>query len=118
METLAGRDPPAFVGADPAPANNASTRRDAVLAVIEKRHGRQAVNATTATAASAVASAAAKHGRVAPWPNGTNRDKWRPAPPTCRHRGKREAAVSSGFVRLRGKDSNLDYLIQSQASYH
>ena len=23
-----------------------------------------------------------------------------------------------GFVRLRGKDSNLDYLIQSQASYH
>jgi hypothetical protein len=22
------------------------------------------------------------------------------------------------FVRLRGKDSNLDYLIQSQASYH
>jgi hypothetical protein len=24
---------------------------------------------------------------------------------------------SSGFLRLRGKDSNLDYLIQSQASY-
>jgi hypothetical protein len=23
-----------------------------------------------------------------------------------------------GFSRLRGKDSNLDYLIQSQASYH
>jgi hypothetical protein len=22
------------------------------------------------------------------------------------------------FLRLRGKDSNLDYLIQSQASYH
>jgi hypothetical protein len=31
--------------------------------------------------------------------------------------GNRKAAVSSGFARLRGKDSNLDYLIQSQASY-
>ena len=27
-------------------------------------------------------------------------------------------AVSSGFLRLRGRDSNPDYLIQSQASYH
>jgi hypothetical protein len=26
---------------------------------------------------------------------------------------KRKAATSGGFVRLRGKDSNLDYLIQS-----
>ena len=25
---------------------------------------------------------------------------------------------SGAFARLRGKDSNLDYLIQSQASYH
>jgi hypothetical protein len=25
---------------------------------------------------------------------------------------------SGGVERLRGKDSNLDYLIQSQASYH
>ena len=24
----------------------------------------------------------------------------------------------SGFLRLRDEDSNLDYLIQSQASYH
>ncbi len=31
--------------------------------------------------------------------------------------GSRKRAVSSGFQRLRGKDSNLDYLIQSQASY-
>jgi hypothetical protein len=30
----------------------------------------------------------------------------------------RKPAVSSKFQRLRGKDSNLDYLIQSQASYH
>jgi hypothetical protein len=26
--------------------------------------------------------------------------------------------LTGGFSRLRGKDSNLDYLIQSQASYH
>ena len=26
--------------------------------------------------------------------------------------------LSCSFLRLRGKDSNLDYLIQSQASYH
>lgn len=26
--------------------------------------------------------------------------------------------LSGAFTRLRGKDSNLDYLIQSQASYH
>jgi hypothetical protein len=26
--------------------------------------------------------------------------------------------MREGFRRLRGKDSNLDYLIQSQASYH
>ena len=32
--------------------------------------------------------------------------------------GNTKAAVSSGFVRLRGRDSNPDYLIQSQASYH
>ena len=31
---------------------------------------------------------------------------------------KGKPAVPSGFPRLRGKDSNLDYLIQSQASYH
>jgi len=31
---------------------------------------------------------------------------------------KQESPLSGGFVRLRGKDSNLDYLIQSQASYH
>jgi hypothetical protein len=30
----------------------------------------------------------------------------------------RKPAVCRTFVRLRGKDSNLDYLIQSQASYH
>ena len=30
----------------------------------------------------------------------------------------RKPAVSSKSLRLRGKDSNLDYLIQSQASYH
>jgi hypothetical protein len=29
-----------------------------------------------------------------------------------------ETRHSGGFERLRGKDSNLDYLIQSQASYH
>ena len=28
------------------------------------------------------------------------------------------AASFVPFLRLRGKDSNLDYLIQSQASYH
>ena len=27
-------------------------------------------------------------------------------------------AVSARPLRLRGKDSNLDYLVQSQASYH
>jgi hypothetical protein len=31
---------------------------------------------------------------------------------------KQESPLSGGFSRLRGKDSNLDYLIQSQASYH
>jgi hypothetical protein len=35
-----------------------------------------------------------------------------------RHCGKQKAAVSSGFVRLRGRDSNPNFLIQSQASYH
>jgi hypothetical protein len=30
----------------------------------------------------------------------------------------RKPAPEAGFRRLRGKDSNLDYLIQSQASYH
>jgi hypothetical protein len=30
----------------------------------------------------------------------------------------RELRVCRYFLRLRGKDSNLDYLIQSQASYH
>jgi len=30
----------------------------------------------------------------------------------------RKPAPEAGFQRLRGKDSNLDYLIQSQASYH
>ncbi len=30
----------------------------------------------------------------------------------------RKPRLSGAFVRLRGKDSNLDYLIQSQASYH
>ena len=29
-----------------------------------------------------------------------------------------KARCAGGFWRLRGKDSNLDYLIQSQASYH
>ena len=28
------------------------------------------------------------------------------------------ARLSGLFIKLRGKDSNLDYLIQSQASYH
>jgi hypothetical protein len=32
--------------------------------------------------------------------------------------GTRKPAWEAGFQRLRGKDSNLDYLIQSQASYH
>jgi hypothetical protein len=31
---------------------------------------------------------------------------------------KTKGRLSSGLSRLRGKDSNLDYLIQSQASYH
>ena len=31
---------------------------------------------------------------------------------------RKEPASEAGFRRLRGKDSNLDYLIQSQASYH
>jgi hypothetical protein len=30
----------------------------------------------------------------------------------------RRRPLTAGFWRLRGKDSNLDYLIQSQASYH
>ena len=29
-----------------------------------------------------------------------------------------ESRLSGGFLRLRGRDSNPDYLIQSQASYH
>jgi hypothetical protein len=41
-----------------------------------------------------------------------------PRPSRCRHPGKRKAAVSGGFVRLRGRDSNPNFLIQSQASYH
>ena len=32
--------------------------------------------------------------------------------------GKQKPRRSGAVVRLRGKDSNLDYLIQSQASYH
>jgi hypothetical protein len=31
---------------------------------------------------------------------------------------KRKPASEAGLRELRGKDSNLDYLIQSQASYH
>jgi hypothetical protein len=31
---------------------------------------------------------------------------------------KRRNPRSAGVSQLRGKDSNLDYLIQSQASYH
>ena len=31
---------------------------------------------------------------------------------------QRKTPPKRGFVRLRGKDSNLDYLVQSQASYH
>jgi hypothetical protein len=31
---------------------------------------------------------------------------------------RKPAIVGAGIKRLRGKDSNLDYLIQSQASYH
>jgi hypothetical protein len=31
---------------------------------------------------------------------------------------KTNPAARRGFPKLRGKDSNLDYLIQSQASYH
>ena len=31
---------------------------------------------------------------------------------------QRKPRLSGAFERLRGKDSNLDYLIQSQASYH
>jgi hypothetical protein len=31
---------------------------------------------------------------------------------------KQKPGVGRAFVELRGKDSNLDYLIQSQASYH
>ena len=37
-------------------------------------------------------------------------------PGSCLPR-KQESPVSGAFARLRGKDSNLDYLIQSQASY-
>jgi uncharacterized protein YbjQ (UPF0145 family) len=33
-------------------------------------------------------------------------------------RVSRQRAPRQVFMRLRGKDSNLDYLIQSQASYH
>ena len=36
----------------------------------------------------------------------------------CCPAGKKKAPLRGGFARLRGKDSNLDYLIQSQASYH
>jgi hypothetical protein len=37
---------------------------------------------------------------------------------TCRLPWKQKSPLSGGFSQLRGKDSNLDYLIQSQASYH
>ena len=37
---------------------------------------------------------------------------------TCSLRPKRTRLWKVATVRLRGKDSNLDYLIQSQASYH
>jgi hypothetical protein len=37
---------------------------------------------------------------------------------SCGQSGERKGRLSGGPVRLRGKDSNLDYLIQSQASYH
>jgi hypothetical protein len=30
----------------------------------------------------------------------------------------KKSPLRGGFTKLRGKDSNLDYLIQSQASYH
>ena len=36
-----------------------------------------------------------------------------PAEPLCKHVSRTEKpAVTSGFERLRGKDSNLDYLVQ------
>jgi len=31
---------------------------------------------------------------------------------------KQKTAVSSGSERLRGRDSNPNFLVQSQASYH
>ena len=34
------------------------------------------------------------------------------------YRGNRKAALCGGFLRLRGRDSNPNFLIQSQASYH
>ena len=34
----------------------------------------------------------------------------------CGSAGKQESPLSGGFVRLRGKDSNLDYLIQRRAA--
>jgi hypothetical protein len=41
-------------------------------------------------------------------------------PHECNHvpSDNTKPAVSSGFVRLRGRDSNPNFLIQSQASYH
>jgi hypothetical protein len=40
------------------------------------------------------------------------------AAPRATSSGNRKPASGAGSRRLRGKDSNLDYLIQSQASYH
>jgi hypothetical protein len=40
------------------------------------------------------------------------------AGPLLAHPGKQKPRLSGAFLRLRGKDSNLDYLVQSQASYH
>ena len=43
----------------------------------------------------------------------------RPRPPVRLSPAEQtKSPLSGGFARLRGKDSNLDYLIQSQASYH
>jgi hypothetical protein len=36
---------------------------------------------------------------------------------SCRVDRDKKPRLSGAFGRLRGKDSNLDYLIQSQASY-
>jgi hypothetical protein len=34
------------------------------------------------------------------------------------YQGNKTSRLGGGFLRLRGRDSNPDYLIQSQASYH